>query len=73
MFWVNAPPINGATTEATAYVADSELIIAGLSLGLEDNAITMKQPAKVPAHPSPAITRPAMKAGLFGANAISSQ
>jgi hypothetical protein len=66
---VNAPPINGPTTEATAKVAESVLVIAGLILGLEDREMMMKQPAKTPAQPVPVTARPAMKALLFGASA----
>lgn len=68
-FCVNAPPINGPTTEATAKVADSELVIAGLIRGLEDREMMIKHPARVPAQPVPVTARPAMKALLFGASA----
>jgi hypothetical protein len=54
-------------TEASANVADSELVIAGRSFGRELCAMMMKQPAKVPAQPTPVIARPAMKASLLGA------
>lgn len=68
-FCVNAPPISGPTTDATAKVAESELVIAGLIRGLQDREIMMKQPAKTPAQPAPVTARPAMNALLFGANA----
>jgi hypothetical protein len=69
-FCVNAPPIKGPTTEAIAKVAESELVIAGLSRGREQREIIMKQPEKVPAQPVPVTARPAMKALLFGASAL---
>jgi hypothetical protein len=68
-FCVNAPPIKGPTTEATAKVAESELVIAGLTRGLEHREIMMKHPEKVPAQPVPVTARPAIKASLFGASA----
>lgn len=68
-FWVNAPPINGPTTDAIAKVAEIELVMAGLIRGLEDSEMMIKQPAKTPAQPVPVTARPAMKALLFGASA----
>lgn len=72
-FCVNVPPINGPETEATAKVPKSELIIAGLSRGLEHSEMITKHPTKVSAQPALVTARPAMKALLFGANAFGSQ
>jgi hypothetical protein len=69
---VNAPPIGGPTTDASAYVAERTLVAAGLYLGRTQKFITTKQPAKVPAAPAPVIARPAIKVLLFGAAAIKS-
>jgi hypothetical protein len=66
---VKTPPISGPTTEASAKVAESELVIAGRIFGLDENEITIKHPAKVPAQPAPVIARPAMNALLFGETA----
>lgn len=54
--------------DVTAKVAESELVIAGLILGLQDREMMMKQPKKTPAQPASVTARPAMNALLFGAN-----
>ena len=68
-FCVNEPPIKGPTTEVTANVAESELVIAGRIRGLEGREMTMKHPAKILAQPVPVTARPAMKALILGASA----
>lgn len=71
--YVKAPPTSGPTTAASAKVADSELVMAGLRRGRAERAMMMKQPANVPAMPTPVMARPAMKASLFGASANKTQ
>jgi hypothetical protein len=71
MLSVNAPPIKGPTTEASANVADNMLVAAGRYFGRTQKLMMIKQPAKVPAHPAPVMARPTMKVLLFGEIAIS--
>ena len=58
--------MSGPATEAKANVADSTLVMAGRVRGRDVNAMTIKHPAKVPAHPVPVMARPAMNVLLFG-------
>ena len=62
--------MSGPMTEARAYVAESEPVMAGRIFRLEENAIIMKHPENKPAQPTPVIARPAMKAWLLGASAV---
>lgn len=67
---MNAPPTRGPTTEATAKVAESELVMAGRTRGRDDKEMMMKHPEKTPAQPAPVTARPAIKVPLLGASAL---
>ena len=70
MRWVvKAPPNNGATTEATLYIALYELTKSRRLLSGRYAARMMMKPALMPAYPIPAMARPVIKGPDTGATA----
>lgn len=65
--FVNAPPMSGPVTAARPYVAPITPVKVALFLGSAAKAIIVYAPDPTPAAPTPAMARPTIRTGEFGA------